>query len=188
MAVCVLLHICFSLFQPSLCLLYKNFAMECWIAFKQLLESHQKHRLKLISKTQDLVQLRNKQTFLTAEKLADAGTTSVKSSRMLLQLDDQISDASISLREELCTVLSSIKGVKSCVLALPKDGKIDCEFLSTFMCDMEQQHNLEYRIVDSIVCYTASEIDQDSLTTMIACFEYPPYMSDSRMDALISSL
>jgi hypothetical protein len=156
---------------------------------KASLESYRDRRIQLISRTQELAQLRNKMSYLSTDQLSRAGASAIQSSRLAVQLNSEICEAGSTVQELLRLVLADTKAVKCTILTLPPEFQtFSSEFIGRFVGDLEQQHNLEYSIVDAIVNAESSAIDQDSLTTMMACFEYPPYLTEGRLDSVLAGL
>lgn len=156
---------------------------------KALFESYRSHRSQLVKKTQEIVQLHNKLSYLSADRLASSGVGQVDASRAGLQVDEEINEARTEAKELLQSAFAVAKNVKSSVVNCPagQSMPLDNDFITRFVRDFEQQVNLEYSIVDAI-CTNTPGIDQDSLTTMLACFEYPPYLADSSFDAVVAAL
>jgi hypothetical protein len=156
---------------------------------KASLERYRDRRIELINRTHELAQLRNKMSYLCTDQLSSAGASAIQSSRLTIQLNSEICEASNTVKELLRLVLADAKTVKCSILSLPPEFQaFSNEFMCRFVGDLEQQHNLEYSIADAIVNAESSAIDQDSLTTMMACFEYPPYLPEGRLDSVLAGL
>lgn len=158
---------------------------------KALLESYSELRSQLVKKTQEIVQLHSKLSYLSADRLASSGVGQVDASRASLQIDEEISDVRGEAKEILQKAFAAAKSIKSSFgdqcTAAGSSLPLDKEFVANFARNFEQQVTLEYSIVDAI-CSNTAGIDQDSLTTMLACFEYPPYLADSSFNAVVDAL
>jgi hypothetical protein len=157
---------------------------------KVVLQKYKDLRSRLIENVQEVVNLRNKMSFVSTEMLQRTITTvSVKSSRVTFQLHGQIDELCSATNDTLVELSDAVCKVKEVVLSTEnRDGPVDSVYLACFKADLEQQYFLESGIVTAIIGNSGSDIDQDSLTTMIACFEYPPYLADSRIDTLLQTL
>lgn len=165
--------------------------MEADMDLKTVLQKYKDLRSTLIRNVQDVVNLRNKMSFASTEMLQrTTATASVKSSRATFQLHSQIDEVCLATKVTLAELTDVVFKTKAVVISTEhsQQGPVDSTYLASFMADLEQQYILELGIVEAIISNTGGDIDQDSLTTMIACFEYPPYLADARIDALLQTL
>jgi hypothetical protein len=156
--------------------------MDKLVLIKAELQRVKSLRKTLLSSVQEVVNLRNRLTFLSNDALQKAVGVDVKSSRLTFRLHDRISE----VKESMAGVVTELNEACLALSVLAKEEhSIDAQFLQKLINDIEQQVLLETAISDKILAEDSHLIDQDSIVTMIACFEFPPYLDESNMEAIL---
>ena len=162
--------------------------MDPAVNLKRCLQVYKDKRQQLIKKIQDIINVRNQLTYVSVEALEKASTTT-KSSRVTFKLHEKMAELSSELHIILSELSDSVIKLKEITMTVDsKNCKVDVSCIEELLSGIEQQYTLENSITESILNASLAEIDQDSLTTMIACFEYPPYLVEARLDALLTTI
>jgi hypothetical protein len=166
-------------------------AMDAVSEIQQSLRKYKESRLKLLKCVQEMANLRNQLTYLSSEMIQKNIGMDVKSSRMTFQLYDRVHELTSDITElraaQTATMLGAASTLEAC-RSDPKDFKdirIDIDFLQEFLVGAQQQHLLESAVAERMTAMEDGSIDQDCVVTMIACFEHPPYLSVSDLEAVL---
>lgn len=160
--------------------------MEPVSALKNYLKKYREQRGKLLQLIQEYVNKTNELTFVNNDMIQSSVGADVKSSRAAFRLNDRLEELSASITLTLSDIAVILQDTMTCRLKIKSSSSIDEDFVDRVLSQIQQQHLLESTIVDKIVGVDSSAIDPDSMVTMIACFEYPPYLQESDLDAVLS--
>mmetsp|Transcript_24674 Transcript_24674/g.49531 ORF Transcript_24674/g.49531 Transcript_24674/m.49531 type:complete len:157 (+) Transcript_24674:189-659(+) len=152
---------------------------------KAALQKYSDSRQQLINSLQHLMSLRNKMSYVSADMLRKQGAVTMKSSRLTFQLSDSIDSATMDCKEKLLELSRAVSYVKELTLAKDNNSFVDESYMAALVSELEQQYILECSITEGLCSNPTVEIDQDSVTSMMACFEYPPYLSDAKLEAFL---
>ena len=159
--------------------------MESITGIKLYLRNYKDSREKLVKLTQEFVNVRNQLTFVSSDMLQKTIGVDVKASRATYRLNSRLEELTSSISETNEEISEAVTNLNS---KLPsgkaKDGLIDHDTLIGVINQIHQQSTLESIIVNKLLSTDGALIDSDSLTTFIACFEYPPYLVED-VDALL---
>ena len=151
-------------------------------------------REQLIEAIQRVANTNNRLTFITSQKIADNTSDAVQSSRMTLELSEELLVATEDMvrataeMESLMNIATEALHTQNNIAGINagKDSAwpVDISYLISLIGNLQQQFLLESNIVETLRVSIANT-NQDSLVTMVACFEYPPYISFSDLQTLI---
>ena len=160
--------------------------MESITSIKLFLRNYKESRATLVKQIQEYINVRNQLTFVSSDMLQKTIGVDIKASRATYRLDSRLEELTSSIAETKEEVNEAVSNLNS-KLPTPKtkEGLIDNDTLTSIINQIQQQSVLECIIVDKLLSADGALIDADSLTTLIACFEYPPYLVEAELDALL---
>lgn len=159
--------------------------MESVSGIKLCLKDYKESRAKLVRQVQELVNVRNQLTYVSSDMLQKAIGVDILSSRTTYRLSSRLDELVSSIEATKSEIMQALTVLASKVPVKAKDATIDNDYLANVVSQMTQQTALESIIVDKLLSPDGALIDQDSLTTYIACFEYPPYLVEADLDAVL---
>lgn len=156
------------------------------IKLRHSVTNYKQCRLKLQALVQQMINLRSQLTYHSQELLSGSVGVLMRASKLSCMVHGQyrdVADESAVLKSELISVVQSMKESvcigrsDSAVVAL------DFDYLKGFVSNIEQQLVLELSIADYL-----SDLDKvaehDEMVSMMACFEYSPYLRLEDLDAV----
>lgn len=161
--------------------------MEPTAAFKNSVKAYREQRRSLSRLIQEYVNKNNQLTFVSNEMMQSAAGADVKASRSTFRLNDQLEELRSNVTSTLSDVASAIQNMIVSKMKMKASCDVDQDFIDSILSQIQQQHLLESTVVAKITGMDSLAIDQDSMVTMLACFEYPPYLQEADLDALVST-
>jgi len=159
--------------------------MDSVSGIKLCLKHYKESRAKLVRQVQELVNVRSQLTYVSSDMLQKAIGVDISASRATYRLSNRLDEVVSSIETTKAEILEAITTLTSKVPVKAKDAPIDNEYLANVVNQITQQSALENIIVDKLLSADGALIDPDSLTTYIACFEYPPYLVEADVEALL---
>lgn len=160
--------------------------MESITTIKLFLRNYKESRAMLVKQIQEYINVRNQLTFVSSDLLQKTIGVDIRASRASYRLDSRLEELTGSIAETKEEVMDAVNNLNSKLpTSKTKDSVIDNDCLTSIISQIQQQNVLESIIVDKLLSTEGALIDPDSLTTYIACFEYPPYLVEAEMDALL---
>ncbi len=159
--------------------------MDSVSGIKLCLKHYKESRAKLARQVQELVNVRSQLTYVSSDMLQKAIGVDISASRATYRLSSRLDELVLSIETTKAEILEAVATLTSKVPVKAKDALIDNEYLANVVNQITQQSALENVIVDKLLSTDGALIDPDSLTTYIACFEYPPYLVEADVEAVL---
>lgn len=160
--------------------------MEPIAGLKNAIRKYQGLRSSVLQLIQAFVNKTNQLTFVSSDLIQSSVGTDVKASRATFSLNDQLEELKASIASIQSDIAAVLLETMICKSKIKASSSVDGDFVCYVIGQIQQQQLLESTILDKIVGSDSSLIDQDSMVTMIACFEYPPYLREADVQALLS--
>lgn len=145
-------------------------------------------RGKEVELVSSIVNLINKKTYFTAEKVQSAVGSAVKPSAIAFALDNKLFDLFAqldSLQRQLTESLSLLSDIAASAGADAESSPLDGSNLQNVVEQMRQQLLLEKSLASSLVSHS-DRSDQDGLLTLLACFQLSPYLRMADIDRILA--
>jgi hypothetical protein len=143
-------------------------------------------RLQLQALIQKMINLRSQLTYHSQELLSGSVGGSLRASKLSCMVHSQyrdVADESAVLKSQLISVVQFMKESVCFGRCDPAVIALDFDYLKGFVSNVEQQLVLELSIADYL-----SDLDNvtehDQMVTMMACYEYSPYLRLEDLDAV----
>lgn len=159
--------------------------MDSVTGIKLCIKHYKDSRAKLVRQVQELVNVRNQLTYVSSDMLQKAIGVDISASRATYRLSSRLDELLSSIETTKSELMEALTTLSSKVPVKAKDAPVDNDYLENLVNQITQQSTLENIIVDKLLSPDGALIDQDSLTTYIACFEYPPYLAEADLDAVL---
>ena len=159
--------------------------MESVSGIKLCLKHYKESRAKLVRQVQELVNVRSQLTYVSSDMLQKAIGVDITASRATYRLSSRLEELVSSIETTKAEIMEAIATLTSKVPVKAKEALIDKDYLLNVVSQIAHQSALENIIVDKLLSPDGALIDPDSLTTYVACFDYPPYLVEADIDALL---
>ena len=159
--------------------------MESVSGIKLCLKHYKESRAKLVRQVQELVNVRSQLTYVSSDMLQKAIGVDITASRATYRLSSRLEELVSSIETTKAEIMEAIATLTSKVPVKAKEALIDNDYLLNVVSQIAHQSALENIIVDKLLSPDGALIDPDSLTTYVACFDYPPYLVEADIDALL---
>ncbi len=159
---------------------------------KKCLIAYRDSRQHSITQVQHISNVRSKFSYLTNEKLESSVGSSVSASRLNFLLNEELEQHAEKLSRYQNEMKSTLETLTGLVSAVERDNtanlQVDVSFIREVISELAQQTLLEMTIAEKISSYDDSSISSDMLVTMLACFNYPPYLVPSNVELIVANL
>jgi hypothetical protein len=164
---------------------------ELFISWKETLRNYLSIRFSIFKLLEQICNVRNKATYISSSRVNASIGAAVDGSRFSLFFDEKLYNLSSEVSQQIelgklsvmnCqTVLESISQIES------ESIPCDKSWMEKIFKDIKQQYELEIIAAKTLCDLDNESIDNDAMVTLLACYNYPPYLNLSETLLILGS-
>ena len=157
---------------------------------KECLNKYKTFRAVISKQIEEIVKIRNQLSYVSSSMVQKSIGVGVKPSRLSFRLYERLSELSSIVLAHLAEQAENMKNMANLLGKVESDDiPVDVDFMNNLVSQIQQQYLLETTVAEKLVneADNVSNIDPDSMTTFLACFEYPPYLTEADLDAFLTA-